>query len=87
MLEQPSQDQSCFVCGTENPRGMHLKFEFDDENKICFTRFTLHQDFNGWPGIAHGGIVASIMDETAYYAFINMAVITMRNGRQGLPPT
>ncbi|MBP8251284.1 MAG: PaaI family thioesterase [Herpetosiphon sp.] len=54
--------QACFVCGKGNPQGLQLDF-YEEENRVV-TRFTptaLHQ---GWPGFVHGGILASILDET-----------------------
>lgn len=56
----------CFACGNDNQRGLKLKFETKDN--MVVSRFSLDEDFNGWPGVAHGGIVATLLDEAAYYA-------------------
>ena len=56
----------CFACGVDNKRGLGLKFITEDNMVVC--RFSLDEDFNGWPGVAHGGIVATVLDEAAYYA-------------------
>ena len=67
-MNLPLDYPNCFVCGADNSRGLRLSFSYDQETRLVESRFSLHEDFNGWPGVAHGGIVASILDETAYYA-------------------
>ena len=53
----------CFVCGLENDFGLHLSFYIDDENRVVSeTEFPAH--FQGYPGVVHGGIVATALDET-----------------------
>jgi uncharacterized protein (TIGR00369 family) len=53
----------CFACGKDNPEGMHLKFYFDEKNRRAFSRFRLPRRYQGPPGHAHGGIIATILDE------------------------
>jgi acyl-coenzyme A thioesterase PaaI-like protein len=53
----------CFACGPDNPEGMHLKFKFDDQGGRAWCRFRLPLRFQGPPGHAHGGIIATILDE------------------------
>ena len=53
----------CFVCGQDNPDGMHLKFTPDRARKGFICRFRLDQRFAGPPGHCHGGIIATILDE------------------------
>jgi uncharacterized protein (TIGR00369 family) len=53
----------CFGCGPDNPNGMRLKFVADEENRRCLCRFKLTKRFGGPPGFAHGGIIATILDE------------------------
>jgi uncharacterized protein (TIGR00369 family) len=53
----------CFACGPENPEGMHLKFEFDEPHHRATCEFRLAKKFQGPPGHAHGGIIATILDE------------------------
>ena len=53
----------CFGCGKDNPIGLKLKFEIKDETASGeFTPDTIHQ---GYAGIMHGGIMASLLDEAA----------------------
>src|SRR3954465_5762624 len=53
----------CFACGKDNPDGMHLKFYFDEKQRRAFSRFRLARRYQGPPGHAHGGIIATILDE------------------------
>ena len=51
----------CFACGSLNEHGLHLDLHVEDDR--CWTRLTLDDRFQGWDQIAHGGIVATILDE------------------------
>ncbi|HEX3435471.1 MAG TPA: PaaI family thioesterase [Pseudacidobacterium sp.] len=52
----------CFGCGTENKTGLRLKFFIDEQQQIV-CRIRLAQRFEGPPGHAHGGIIATLLDE------------------------
>ena len=52
----------CFGCGLANPAGLRLKFFTDaEQNIVCHVR--LARRFVGPPGHAHGGIIATLLDE------------------------
>ena len=53
----------CFACGKDNPEGMHLRFDFDTAHHRATCDFKLPKRFQGPPGHAHGGIIATILDE------------------------
>jgi acyl-coenzyme A thioesterase PaaI-like protein len=57
---------ACFACGELNTHGLQLVLHVADET--CWTELTLLPDFQGWEGIAHGGIVATILDEVMGWA-------------------
>ena len=59
-------DGRCFACGPENPIGMHLRFEKDGDGVRA--RATLGDQFQGWRGIAHGGIALALLDEARAHA-------------------
>lgn len=42
---------------------MRLKFSFDEENRRTWCRFRLTRRYQGPPGHAHGGIIATILDD------------------------
>lgn len=53
----------CFACGKDNPDGMRLRFYYDEERRRFVSRFRLARRFQGPPGHAHGGIIATVLDE------------------------
>jgi uncharacterized protein (TIGR00369 family) len=56
----------CFGCGLNNPIGLKLKFTRDGDS--CRAEFTPDKAHQGWPGVVHGGIIASLLDEAMSYA-------------------
>ena len=71
MSEPPSipiDDGNCFACGPQNPIGMHLHFEEDQERGGVVSHVLLAPQFQGWRGIAHGGIAMSLLDEAMAHA-------------------
>ena len=58
---QPGSEH-CFVCGAQNPIGLHVDF-FQDGQKV-WTEFTPHDEHQGYPGMMHGGILYTLLDET-----------------------
>jgi uncharacterized protein (TIGR00369 family) len=61
---QPTS-RSCFVCGRDNPVGLKLKWDQHPEAGELRATVVIPEHFNGYPGVAHGGIVAAVLDETA----------------------
>jgi len=61
MKKQPNS-RHCFICGLENPIGLKLKI-YEIEDGVIETTFIAPDHFQGYPGVLHGGIVASILDE------------------------
>ncbi len=59
----------CFACGELNEHGLHLVLHTDEGR--CWTDLVLDPRFQGWDGIAHGGIVATILDEVMAWALID----------------
>jgi uncharacterized protein (TIGR00369 family) len=53
----------CFGCGPDNPEGMQLNFQLGETGKSFVARFKLSGRYVGPPGHAHGGIIATILDE------------------------
>ena len=53
----------CFGCAPENPIGLHMEFFEDGDDILCFWRPQEH--FQGWIGVLHGGIISTLIDETA----------------------
>ena len=53
----------CFGCGPDNPDGMHLRFVYDEPARRVRCKFRLSHRYWGPPKHAHGGIIATILDE------------------------
>jgi uncharacterized protein (TIGR00369 family) len=60
---QSWQRDNCFGCGPANPNGLHLKFALSPGGDSYICEFELGSSFVGPPGHAHGGIIATILDE------------------------
>jgi acyl-coenzyme A thioesterase PaaI-like protein len=78
--KQPNSHH-CFACGLDNPHGLHLRFTDNGIDEVyCETRIS--DAFNGYPGVAHGGVVAAMLDEvvirTAMIADPNRFMMTAR---------
>ena len=81
-LRQPTS-LGCFACGRNNPVGLHLEwFNNYDENQVE-TTFTLDDNYCSYPGTMHGGIIATILDETSGRAILldndfNRLMVTLK---------
>jgi uncharacterized protein (TIGR00369 family) len=64
----PFDDGNCFACGPTNPIGMHLHFDRTGDAEGVLARLTLAPQYQGWRGIAHGGIVMALLDEAMAHA-------------------
>jgi len=53
----------CFVCGLKNEYGLHASF-FEVEGDQLVALFTPCEQHQGYPGRMHGGLAATILDET-----------------------
>jgi uncharacterized protein (TIGR00369 family) len=68
MSDVPFDDGNCFACGPENPIGMHVHFGLEPGSESVLARVTLKPEYQGWRGIAHGGIVMALLDEAMAHA-------------------
>ncbi len=61
LSKQPNSDM-CFVCGRNNPAGLYMSF-YDNGQDEVFSEYTVAERYQSYPGIVHGGILASMLDE------------------------
>lgn len=61
-MEKQPNSRMCFICGLENPVGLRLKI-YEVEKGLIETNYTASDHYQSYPGILHGGIVATILDE------------------------
>ena len=64
MSKQPTS-RMCFVCGRENPVGLKLEFHASEDEKEVRAYLTIPEAYQGYPGVVHGGIVSTILDEVS----------------------
>lgn len=53
----------CFGCSPDNPIGVHMEFYEDGDDIVSFWKPKEH--YQGWVNTMHGGILATLVDETA----------------------
>lgn len=62
----------CFGCGEDNPVGLRLKITYvNDKSHI---EFIVGPDYCGYPGIMHGGAIATLVDEAMFHAVARLGV-------------
>ena len=61
-------DDNCFVCGMKNPIGLKANFTVDKDKKTAQCLISIPDHFQGWKGIVHGGIIATLLDEAIAYS-------------------
>lgn len=62
------REQPCFGCGPAHPIGFRLQFAIEGPETVArFTPNDLHQ---GPPGVMHGGLVSTLIDEVGAWAVI-----------------
>ncbi len=61
LIKQPNSAH-CFVCGVNNPFGLKLAFYELSDTEVTAS-YTPPADYEGYPGVLHGGIIAALLDE------------------------
>lgn len=62
----PETVRGCFVCGPDNPDGLHLAIHRDGDDAVAL--HTPCPSQQGWPDRFHGGLVGLLVDEMLVYA-------------------
>lgn len=58
-----SERYNCFACSPDNSAGLRMSFSLAGES--VFSEWQPRPEFEGYPGVVHGGIQATLADETA----------------------
>ncbi|MBQ4050091.1 MAG: PaaI family thioesterase [Oscillospiraceae bacterium] len=67
IIRELPRDKNCFVCGVKAADGLRMKIYATDDGYaigLCRTE-AAHQ---GFPGVAHGGIVSACLDEVLWFS-------------------
>ena len=62
MTTKQPNSRMCFICGLENPVGLHLHI-YETAPGFVESSYVAPEHFQGYPGVLHGGIVGAIIDE------------------------
>ena len=63
VVKKQENSSKCIVCGLNNKLGLKASF-YELENGELVSIFTPIEEHQSYPGRLHGGIIASILDET-----------------------
>jgi uncharacterized protein (TIGR00369 family) len=69
-MRKQANSEDCFICGMENPAGLKLSFHEYPDGSVR-SSLKIKTEYQGWPGIVHGGIIASLLDEVTARVFMN----------------
>lgn len=58
---------NCFCCGKKNNKGLSVLIEKFDEYSLI--KCIIPEEYESYPGIVHGGIISTLLDEALWYAF------------------
>lgn len=62
---------NCFGCSPDNELGLRMHFRLEGDEVLCDWEPEPHLE--GWVGVLHGGIQATLMDEIAsWYVFVKL---------------
>lgn len=66
-----STDDRCFVCGKNNAGGLRLDFSYSGDGLSAETVFLPGEEYQGWQGIVHGGMIMTVLDEVMAKAAVH----------------
>ncbi|HYB97787.1 MAG TPA: PaaI family thioesterase [Candidatus Limnocylindrales bacterium] len=61
----------CFGCSPGNERGLQLAFRRDGDSVVAEASMT--SAYEGYEGLVHGGVVATMLDEAMGWALLELA--------------
>jgi uncharacterized protein (TIGR00369 family) len=61
--QEPVDNNCCFACGKDNADGMKLTFQTHDGGRKITATYVPPEKYQGWQGVVHGGIIATLLDE------------------------
>jgi uncharacterized protein (TIGR00369 family) len=64
-----AEPHACFACGELNEHGIKLQMHVAAGGGV-WTELALSEQFQGYEGIVHGGIISTILDEVGSWALI-----------------
>jgi uncharacterized protein (TIGR00369 family) len=68
MRNRFKDNRQCFVCGEKNPGGLQVVIRMDKGRGRAAAEVVFPERFQGWEGVVHGGLLATVLDEVMIYA-------------------
>jgi uncharacterized protein (TIGR00369 family) len=65
--------QNCFACGSKNGAGLGLKFHKEEDGSV-FGYFLADPRFEGYSGMVHGGIIATLLDSAMTHCLLKNGI-------------
>lgn len=69
-MQKQFNSRTCFLCGVDNEQGFKLSWYSDFKKNLVQTEVRIPDYYSGYPGVAHGGIVSALLDETSFRAIL-----------------
>ena len=76
LLQRTESQPACFVCGQSNSGGLRIRFQVAGSG-LAKARWKPGKSLEGFPGIVHGGIVATLLDEAMSKAVSALGVTAL----------
>jgi len=67
-MKEVAKYSGCFVCGDKNESGLKARFFYDGEQAV--TEVVALEQFEGYRGIYHGGVITTLLDEVMIKAIL-----------------
>jgi uncharacterized protein (TIGR00369 family) len=71
-----NDDQHCFVCGKKNLAGLKIEFRENPLSKEVEAAVVFPAHLQGWQDTVHGGLLATVLDETMIKAAAGIKCVT-----------
>lgn len=74
IMKDFNDDDYCFVCGSQNPYGLKLEFQYDEETDEIISKAVFPKHFQGWENVLHGGLISTVLDEIMVKAVAHLGL-------------
>ena len=68
--------ENCFACGFKNERGLRLNFQKQADGSVR-ADFIADPKFEGYSGMVHGGIIATILDSAMTHCLLYKGIFAV----------
>ncbi|MCL8208700.1 MAG: PaaI family thioesterase [Actinomycetia bacterium] len=62
----PLEDNPCIICGPDNPIGLRVRYVPEGDGVVA--RVAVREDFQGFRGVVHGGVLTALLDDAMWHA-------------------